>query len=65
MTLKIRILDALQAEQDGLTYNQLAYRLEANEPSVRRTTKGLQNAGLVRFVRYADASGTDMVWGKV
>ena len=45
-TLKQRIREAIQAEYpETLTNNQLAHRLDANEPSVRRATLELLKAG--------------------
>jgi len=63
MTIRERINEALRQEPNGLTYAQLAARLDANEPSVRRAVKqSMVPAGEVYFDRYADSTGTDMVW---
>lgn len=49
MALRDRILEALVAEYpETLTNNQLAHRLDANEPSVRRVTNQLANAGEIQ-----------------
>ena len=48
-TLKQRILETLGAElpNGALTNQQLAYRLDANEPSVRRATLELMRRGKI------------------
>ncbi len=61
--MKQRIIDTLTAEfPNGLTHADLATRLDAPEPSVRRTLQALRRAGTVEFWRYADSSGTDMLF---
>lgn len=64
-TLKSRILDAIRAEYPGtLTNQQLASRLDANEPSVRRAVKELETRGDVRFVSQDYSSGA-IEWSAV
>lgn len=47
-TLRDRVLSALVAEFPGtLTNQQLAHRLDAHEPSVRRATLELNKSGAV------------------
>ena len=63
MTIKARILEALEAEYpNGLTHNQLATRLDIPEPSIRRAMQQLRNHHEVIFYKYADSSATDMVF---
>jgi len=58
-----KILEELRKAPGGLTYQDLAVRLNANEASIRRTVKQeLVPQSLVRFDRFADYRGTDMVW---
>ncbi len=50
MTLKQQIEDLIRAEFPGtLTNQQIAMRLSANEPSVRRAVKQLEREFIVRF----------------
>ena len=47
-TLKQQILDMIRREHPAsITNQQLATRLAANEPSVRRVTKQLEDVGLI------------------
>lgn len=46
--LKQQILDELYCEPHGLTDNQLAIRLGANEPSVRRARRQMVVAGDIK-----------------
>lgn len=48
MSLRTRVAEAIQNEYPGtLTNNQLAIRLGENQPSVRRITRQLCDAGTV------------------
>lgn len=62
MTIAQRIIAELSSNPNGLTHNDLASRLNLNEPSVRRTVQTLRASQLVTFARYADASGRDMLF---
>lgn len=62
-TLKQRVLDAIRAEYPGnLTNQQLATRLRANEPSVRRAVKELEDAGQVQQQGFADYRYGTIKW---
>ena len=59
MTVADRILAVLRSD-GALTYAQIAARTGDHEPSVRRASKGLEHARLVRWAGYADSTGTDI-----
>ena len=61
VTLKERILDDLR-HMGELTDSQLARRLEANEPSVRRARNQLVKAGVVCIASYLDRRHTGLTW---
>lgn len=53
-TIADKILKELQKDQVALSYGDLAWRLELNEPSVRRTIRqDLIPRGLVREIEWS------------
>lgn len=59
-TIREQVLAAIKAEYpQTLTNNQLSIRLGLNEPSVRRVTKSLDDARLIRF------GGQDYTTGQI
>lgn len=61
-TLKQQILDAVRNEDGRITNQQIATRLGANEPSVRRAMKELEREGLVRSEGYTDYQTGQIGW---
>lgn len=62
-TLKQRILDEITTEYPAnITNQQLATRLDANEPSVRRAVRELTRAGFVHYDRLVDYNTGTIGW---
>lgn len=62
-TLKTDIwLQLLGASRGGLTHGQLAMRIGANEPSVRRAVKQMERAGEVEIASYNVGDGFLTTW---